>query len=165
MDCETTGLSPDHGAQLIEVCGLLFSIEHKEMLQIYSTLIACQVNSAELINNIKPVVTQQLAHDPLISSSHVLFNMMQEADALVAHNAPFDHKFLTKTFPFLDLKRWICTCKQFQWPLSLPRKRLQDICEAYNIPYLNAHRAYSDCLLLSWCLAEVKDLKERLNTC
>ncbi len=158
IDTETTGLSPEKGAKLIEIGALLYNVKHKVVLQSFSTLLPCGTNEAEHINGIKPEWTQINVEQKLGYMN--LTNMYAHSKCFVAHNSAFDRKFI-EAYGFIAAD-WICTQKDFQWPVELFRHRLQDICEAMGVPYVNAHRALNDCNLLAECLSNVDDLQERL---
>lgn len=192
VDTETTGLDPKNGSQVIEIAAILFNLKHKSILQCFSTLLPCETNPVEQINRISPSLTQceypfrvsalmadeyeaawqdpanqvgSLIYEETISFNMILIQMAREAQCCVAHNAQFDKKFIA-TLPCGDAllgKRWICTRNDFRWPVHLSGKKLQDICKAMDVPYLNAHRALMDCLLLSQCFERVHDLDQRFN--
>ena len=151
IDTETTGLYPEKGALCIEVGALLYNVTHKKVLQTFSTFLPCDSNPVENINNIKAVWTRcEMAKE---MPFRFLNEMASYSHFIVAHNADFDRKFLA-TIPALMGKhlfntRWLCTRDGFPWPVSLPRKRLQDVCEAMKVPYVDAHRALTD-IASSW---------------
>lgn len=161
LDTETTGLVAGKD-KLIEVAGVLYNIQHKAILQIYSTLFPCDKNEAQHINNIDPVITQSGYSTEL--AEKVLIDMASSAHAIVAHNAIFDMKFVAKWSPVLGSMKWICTKNDFDWGVQLYRKRLEDICIAFGVPYTGAHRALSDCFLMKKCFDKVPDLERRFNS-
>jgi DNA polymerase-3 subunit epsilon len=165
IDTETTGLSPDKGSKLIEIAAILFNIKHKTPLQSYSTLLPCEENPVENINHIKASATKSDFSLGLMDST--LKIMADCAQACVAHNADFDRRFVA-TLPvgkaLLEMK-WICTKANFTWPVALQRLRLQDICHAMKVPYVNAHRALTDCFFIAQCFEKVEDLDDRINRC
>lgn len=166
IDLETTGLSVAKGCKVIEIGAILYNITHKEMTQCISTLMPCQENPVEDINGIKASLTNcNYFLSPFIDS---LEAMASSSDAIIAHNAQFDHDFL-KSITFINnefwKKPWICTKRNFKWPSNPPRLRLMDVCESLDIPYVNAHRSLADCRLLAACLSKVDDLRERLERC
>ncbi len=167
IDTETTGLSPEKGAKLIEIAVVLFNVKHRSILQSYSTLLPCNENPVENINHIKADVT--LSNFYLGLMDVTIRMMAYDAQVCVAHYAEFDKRFIA-TLPdtvrqiILD-KPWICTKANFTWPVSLSRLRLEDICKAMGVPYINAHRALADCLLLAQCFEKVEDLEDRLSRC
>lgn len=165
LDTETTGLSPAKGDIIIEIAAVLFNIKHRSILQCFSTLLPCEENPVEHINQIKAEVTR--VGYSLFNLDSIFIQLLEFSQACIAHNVLFDKKFIA-TLPFGSLfldKKWICTQKNFSWPVKLDRFRLQDVCLAMDVPYLNAHRALSDCLLLAECFKKIEDLEERFARC
>ncbi len=163
LDTETTGLDPSKGAKIIEVGAILYNVKHKTILQNFSTLFPTEENPAEEINGIKAEATKQSMPFELVNGQLKL--MCEHAEALVAHNAEFDKKFL-KTLSFWQHSAhipFICTKNDFRWPLDLYRKRLKDICAVMGVPYMEAHRALNDCRLIAECFTRVDDLEARLE--
>jgi len=160
LDCETTGLSVAHGAKLIEIAGIVYNVKHKAILQCYSTLFPCTENPAERINHISPMITQ-LPYCQF--TSDVLLMMSNSVDALVAHNAAFDKQFIETIYPLLINRHWICTYRDFQWPISLQKRKLEDLCDALEVPYVHAHRALNDCMFLVKCFNKVENLFKLFN--
>lgn len=164
VDTETTGLDTRKGDQIIEIAAVLFNLKYKTVLQQFATLLKCSSNPVEKINHIKAEATQvKFSTDCM---NNVLKAMLKNADVCVAHNAEFDQKFIATLgelgLLFLE-KPWVCTKGNFTWPVPLPRLRLEDICVAMKVPYVNAHRALADCLLLAQCFEKVDDLEERFS--
>ena len=193
IDTETTGLSPEKGAKVIEVAAVLFNIKHRSVLQCFSTLLPCDENPVEKINHIKagatrcdypfmsnkptqeqfenifddPGMAATIFLDERLSLDTILIEMANAAQVCVAHNAQFDKKFIAMLScgQALLSKQWICTKSNFTWPYPLCRLRLEDICYSMNVPYVNAHRALVDCLLLTQCFEKIDDLQERFDRC
>ena len=164
LDTETTGLHPSQGALLIEIGALLYNIEHRVVVQTLSGFLPCQTNEVENINHIKAEWTRQCYPKWTLDG---LCGMSDDADAIVAHNAQFDESFLKINVIDDDFWKlpWICTKNDFQWPVKLARNRLQDVCVAMGVQYLDAHRALIDCQFIADCFSRVPDLKERLEKC
>jgi DNA polymerase-3 subunit epsilon len=161
VDTETTGLDPNK-SKLIEVAGVLYNVEEKVVTQTVSTFLPCHENQAEHINHIKAGWT--MLHMARVAALDFFFALSECADLIVAHNAPFDRNFL-KLANLPDTfhsKPWMCTKDNFHWPCRLERKRLQDVCQAMGVPYVEAHRALNDCRLLVQCFNKVEDLSERI---
>jgi DNA polymerase III epsilon subunit-like protein len=191
LDTETTGLSPEKGDIVIEIAAVLFNVKHKAILQSFSTLLPCIENPVEKINHISVAMTKcdypfvdknpdldELLDNPVapfvvfhpdspITFFDIIIEMSNSAQACVAHNAKFDKSFIAtlRCGKHLLEKPWICTKANFTWPVALQRLRLEDICIAMRVPYIHAHRALADCLLLSQCFQNVSDLQERLDKC
>lgn len=162
IDTETTGLDPKK-CQVIEIGAILYNVKHKAVLQTYSSLIPCGTNPVEHINHISAASTN--CEYPANAFNQILERMNVYAQVCVAHNASFDKKFL-ETLPCgapILANKWICTKENFTWPVKLTRFRLEDICNAMGVPYVNAHRALSDCFLLASCFERVDDLEARFN--
>lgn len=164
IDCETSGLHPEHGAQIIELGAILYNVKHKAILQQFSTLIPCDANPVEHINNISVEITN--CNYTFIWALEMTKLMSMNAQAVVAHNAQFDRKFILAdhhlSLHFKDCK-WICTKNDFQWPVPLKRTRLIDVCEAMGVQYVSAHRALVDCNFIVQCFGKVNDLQERID--
>ncbi len=165
IDTETTGLYPEKGAICIEIAALLYSVKFKKVLQTFSTFLPCETNDVEHINNIKAEWTRETMAKEM--PLRYLNEMAHYADFIVAHSAEFDKKFLA-TIPALKDKhlfqtKWICTKEHFQWPVALTRKRLRDVCYAMKVPYVDAHRALTDCTFLADCFSKIEDLEERIR--
>lgn len=155
IDTETTGLEPTKGSKLIEIGAVLYNIKHKIVLQSFASLFPCEENPVEDINKIPAVATRERM--AVNSVNPHLIEMASCAQVCVAHNAEFDKKFLAQLGcgQILLEKKWVCTKKDFKWPVMLTRNRLQDICEALKVPYVNAHRALTDCFFLVECFNKV----------
>ena len=163
LDTETTGLAPSKGAKLIEIAALLYNVEDRVVLKTLASFFPCDSNPVEHINNIKPDWTNRATNPWAIQALTV---MATEAHAYVAHNASFDKTFLeTAIAPahIFWLKPWICTKNDFKWPVPLPRNRLQDVCVAMGVPYVEAHRALTDCQFIVDCFNRVPDLQQRVE--
>lgn len=164
VDTETTGLEPSKGAKLIEIAAILYNVKHRTILQQFSTLLPCDENPVENINNISAESTR--VKMPLTLMVPLLTQMADHAQAWVAHNAQFDKKFIATIEPqpairFTD-RKWICTKADFRWPVQLYRTRLEDVCTAMGVAYVDAHRALTDCDFIAKCFTKVADLENRL---
>ncbi len=163
LDTETTGLDPSKGAKVIEIGAVLYNIKHKQVIQSLSFFLPCHENPVQNINHIDPEWTQ--CNPNTHSALTFLQDMAKNCDYVVAHNADFDKRFMRTVINSTEFweKRWICTKANFRWPVVLPRLRLEDVCNAMKVPYVNAHRAMSDCLLLAQCFTNVSDLESRFE--
>lgn len=176
LDTETNGLYTAKGCKTIEIAVILFNLKYKSVLQAFSTLCPCEENPVENINHIPAGLTKEkYPYSELFEENtfekqtkyfmdSILLGMADAADAIVAHNAKFDRDFvatLTGCGDNLSRRKWICTKSNFTWPVPLSRLRLEDICNAMGVPYVNAHRAMNDCQLLAQCFGKVDDLESR----
>lgn len=164
LDTETTGLDPMKGSKVIEIGALLYNLKHQQVIQTFSTLLRCEENPVQDINHIDPLWTQ--VHKEELAAIKFLGFMHRQASFIVAHNAQFDKKFMDTidVDPTFKDKKWICTKNDFRWPVSMFRNRLEDICNAMGVPYVDAHRALADCTLLAKCFDRVNDLEQRMES-
>lgn len=163
IDTETTGLSPDTH-QCIEVGAVLFHVPSRSVLSQISFLLPCSDNAAEAINGIPAVVTR-LDH-PWQASLACFLEMVDGADALVAHNVNFDRQWFGRgALPPLE-KTWICSMQDIDWPSDRqlrPNPSVRDLALAYGVPVWAAHRALTDCVYLAQVFERCPDLEPLLE--
>lgn len=54
--------------------------------------------------------------------------MLERAEFLVAHNASFDKAFVTKLYPEVQRKRWVCSMRSIPWKQKgFPSRGLQSL--------------------------------------
>ena len=163
LDTETTGLEENKGAKVIEIAVILFNVPTKTVLQELSTLLPVTDNPQYKVNKIKPEASNEpMAWEEVKKTINATSKF---ADAVVAHNAEFDKKWMASIdLPDIAAMPWICSCHDFTWPWVGPgSKSLISIALSMGIPVFAAHRALADCRLLAECFAKVKDLEERLE--
>jgi DNA polymerase-3 subunit epsilon len=162
LDTETTGLEPDKGFLIAEVGALLYSVKYRTVLQSICTLLPVNNNPAQHVNFIDHKWTLEKYNNGVALT--MLDAMAATADYVIAHNAPFDRKFMrTIHGSKVNDMEWICTKANFKWPVQLFRYRLEDICNAMGVPYVGAHRALADCNFIAQCFSKIEDLTERLE--
>lgn len=166
VDTETTGLDSLHD-QVIEVAAVLYSVEHKTILQQISTLLPVTHNPAQSVNKI----SSRSSAVPMawLEITKTIVRMASFADAVVAHNAEFDKQWMIKacTSGLIGLP-WICTLKDFKWPRINTTKpgsgSLVSIAIALDVPVVSAHRALTDCQLLTSSFSKLDDLSDRIES-
>jgi len=157
LDTETTGLNYEEH-EIIEIGAILYNVPTRCIASQFSTLFPCKNNEAEHINKIP----SKLLLEKHIDFSHALFQMIKKCDAIVAHNAEFDKKFVKKIF--VAEKKWICTKDDFKWPIQKGSNlNLINISLEMGVPVVSAHRALTDCKLIADCFSKLDDLEDRLN--
>jgi len=150
IDTETTGLECSD-SQVIEVAGILFDVELRDVICQLSFVLPCDDNVARHINKIAPEITQ--AGEQLMPSMiRSFYKMASQADYILAHNASFDKEWFVEgqgLFP-LDAP-WICTMEDIRWPLNSKKGRPSVVSLAldYGVPVWSAHRALTDCIYLA----------------
>lgn len=159
LDTETTGLSPTTDS-LCEVAGVLFSVEHRAVIQQVSFLLPVDDNPVQHINGISPELASWRA--PL-HALPLFLEMASVSDAFLAHNAAFDRQWIDpRLTPALRSIPWICTCEGIRWPGLRANPSLLELALAYGVPVWAAHRALTDCTYLAQVLARDPDLEAHL---
>ena len=162
IDTETTGLDPSHG-QCIEVGAVLFHVASRSLLAQVSFLLPASRNPAQHVNGIAAEVTQ--LPQPWQAGLSCFEAMLDQADAVLAHNVAFDRQwFGIGPLPAIE-KPWICSMADIQWPAERhlrPTPSVRDLALAYGVPVWAAHRALTDCIYLVQVFERCVDLEELL---
>lgn len=90
-----------------------------------------------------------------------LRGLLDKADVLIAHNAPFDARMLAQVVA-ID-KPWRCSYRQFPWP-PMGNKKLDTVCEEYQIERPGQHDALQDARALLACLTQRTGKTDRSRT-
>ena len=159
IDTETTGLDPEVD-RCIELGCILFDVPSRSVLAQQSFLLPVKTNAAEAINRIPASVSRR--PQPWKEGLHWFGNLLEVADALVAHNAAFDRQWFGRgPLPKVDLP-WICSMEDIRWPADRQlrsRPSVRDLALAYGVPVWAAHRALTDCVYLADVFARCDDLE------
>lgn len=175
LDLETSGLDP-HTDSVIEVGHVLWSVEHRTIVECFSSLMSAESNDAQPFNDIPIEAARGCDRD---IAWEILANGARAADVVLAHQADFDRAFveaepgkvsgnelgLFETLqPLLSLP-WVCTIEDFVWPRDdLAARSLVAIALAHGVAVMSAHRSINDCLLLSRLLERLGDeVDDRLH--
>lgn len=168
VDCETTGLDreKDH---VIELGYVLWSVEHRTMLEVYSGLLPCAENSAEAVNGIPASVLGADLEAHKVWGQFI--GALCRAEAVVAHQADFDREvcrrgggeYQQSVQQACDANVWICTIEDMKWPRNGAGRSLVSIALAHGVAVVAAHRAVNDCLTLARLFEAIPDIAERLE--
>ena len=101
IDFETTGLSPDMGDRITEVAAL--RIEGGQITDRYVTLINCNARIPSFITGLTGITQAMVDKAPPVAEVVPQLLDFIGSDALSAHNASFDEKFLRAESARLNL--------------------------------------------------------------
>lgn len=167
IDVETTGLDPVCH-DVIEVTALRF--EGFRPTEIFTSLVKPRKNkrvptAAGEVNKITDAEVENAPYFSEICAS--LQQFLDPAKMIVGHNLPFDVRFLfisgihwdpSKLYvDTLENSRRFLGSKRFFSPARISTFRLEDLCQFYGVPVVDAHFSASDCLmtgLVFWHLLE-----------
>ena len=163
LDTETTGFSHSND-QIVEVAFILYDLKYAAPISAFSSLLYGKANEAEHVNGIQPDLLKEAMSFKFIG--HVVTELLDMCDVLVAHNAQFDRGFLEadKLIGIGNVdKPWICTQRQIAWPKKSDKKTLYSIALAHGVPLISAHRAMTDCDILARLFTRVHELGVNLQ--
>ena len=147
IDVETTGFYP--GDEIVDLAAVRF--RSGEVVDKFESLINPQIPIPACVTEIHGITDSDVADAPVVDDIFPSFLEFIADDILVAHNAPFDMRFLNKISETLygnEIKNKLeCT-------LSLARNLVHDIrnhklttlAAHFEIEISSAHRAYPDAL-------------------
>jgi DNA polymerase-3 subunit epsilon len=148
LDFETTGLSPDMGDRITEVAAL--RIAGGKVVERYVSLINCNVRIPSFITGLTGITQAMVDGAPPVSRVVPELLNFIGGDALSAHNASFDEKFLRAEAGRLSLtpahSALVCSLKLSRrvFP-QLPSYKLGNLSGQLGIKFRSAaHRAESD---------------------
>ncbi len=154
LDCETTGLDPtkDH---VIEVACILYDVEHATAIESFASLIEHDGNPCENINRIPPAALAEAPPEAIVWAR--VGALVEQADAVVAHNAGFDQSFTPAPLP--TLRPWVCSKDDLRWPKQTRESpSLVALALEHDLGVATAHRAMADCELLARLLTRAHEL-------
>ncbi len=147
MDIETTGLSK-HYHRITEIAAVKF--ENNKIVDQFETLVNPQTPIPSFIVKLTGITNEMVSNAPTIDKIMPHFLNFVGDSIVVAHNATFDHGFLSKNAERLGLNfenKRLCTRKLANRLLpELPSKKLSIICNHLGIVNKQEHRAMTDVL-------------------
>lgn len=137
IDTETTGVT--NKDRVLEISVITIDPNSGKVLDEFDTL----VNPLRDISNsnIHGVLPEMISSAPTFEDIHVHLANILHGSIFVAHNIPFDSRFLANEYARLgvqvDFGKGFCT-------LSNTKQKLNVACSTRNIEHLNAHRSLGD---------------------
>lgn len=163
LDLETTSPDP-RTAQIVEIACALWSVPHRTLTSVYSTVVHVADNPAESINGISAAATE--GAPDVERAMATVERFAAKADVIVAHNGEtFDREFLRRErSPLSTARPWLDTM-DVDWPRAGGSRSLLALAASHGVPIGTVHRAMDDVLLLARLLervAETADLETLL---
>lgn len=162
VDVETTGLSPAYGARVIEVAAVKITATG-ELMETFSTLINPGVRIPQPVTNVHGITNAMLHGQPTPPQAWQQFADFIEHHTLIAHNAPFDMRFIRHEYQLLKIPFTnYCHCT-----LKLSRQKYPELGShalenlARHVlgtlpPKTKLHRALSDAMLTAMVWGKMK---------
>ncbi|MGW8432615.1 exonuclease domain-containing protein [Curtobacterium citreum] len=157
VDFETTGLSPAYGHRVIEI-GIVHVAPDGQVEESFETVVNPDRDLGP--THIHQLRGADMAGAPSFEDVAGTLVDRLRGRVLVAHNAPFEARFLHAEFdrigvrsPFSDASRALCTMRLALEFLPGSGRKLADCCSAYDIELTDAHEALADARATSQLLA------------
>ncbi|MCA9478016.1 MAG: 3'-5' exonuclease [Nanoarchaeota archaeon] len=159
LDLETTGLSA-YKDRITEIAAV--KMHQGKEVDRFHTLVNPGFPIPRHITRLTGITDEMVKDAPSINQVLPALKSFLHDDIIVAHNAGFDFNFLAHNFLIHlehELKnKTLCTYKLANRLLDLPRRRLQDVCEYFEVINEQAHRAMGDVEATIKVLAGMVDL-------
>ena len=163
IDVETTGLSPERHDRVVEI-GVVYVSDDGEIQDSWSTL----VNPGRDVGptRIHGITASDILDAPRFEDLAPYVLRAVAGRTIVAHNAPFDLRFLAHELRRAGLGNGerpsaLCTMQWSTAYLSAPSRRLIDCCQASGIRLDNAHSALADATATAQLLGHYLQLSNR----
>lgn len=155
FDTETTGVDPDKGDRIIEIAAIEL-INDLPTDNFYHVLVDPERDIPIEATRVHGMTRDDLRGKPKFKEIADDFLEFIQDDPLVAHNAPFDFKFINAELsrikrPAVSLDRMIDTLKLARAKYPLSPNSLDALCRRFSIDLSarTTHNALLDCKLLS----------------
>lgn len=161
IDVETTGLSPARGARVIEIAAV--KMEQGQVIAEFCSLIQVGVPVSAVTTGVHGITTAMLAGQPAPGEIWPQFIWFIEHHPIVAHNAPFDMRFVHSELQRLGLSMANpshCTLRlgRRKYP-RLPNHKLEYLAQhvlGKLPPEIQLHRALGDARLTAMVWEEMR---------
>ncbi|MAY80026.1 MAG: hypothetical protein CL930_04490 [Deltaproteobacteria bacterium] len=149
VDFETTGLSADGGDRIVEVAIVRGSGPNDSNPSIYSQLINPGMSMPTRAQRIHGISDVMVAQSPTFSDCFAEFKPLLDGAIFVAHNAPFDLRFLKRecsraSLPAPSLDSVVDTLTLARSVFGFPQCGLSSLADRMQEPLTAHHRALAD---------------------
>lgn len=148
IDFETTGLSPND-SEIIEIGAVKLHGDTLEPHNTFHSFVKPDNPISKRITSINKITNAMVDDAPHISKAIIELIDFIGDDCIVAHNAPFDMKFLANAAQShgvsIRAKGYVCTLKMARSLLPLENHKLPTVAKHFGVEY-NPHRAVDDCV-------------------
>jgi DNA polymerase-3 subunit alpha (Gram-positive type) len=146
VDIETTGLAKDYH-KITEIAAI--KVKNNQIKDKFEELVNPRTRIPSFITNLTGISNEMVENKPDIKVILPQFLEFLEDDVMIAHNATFDHGFLSANAKYHLQKDFLndklCTRKlAFRLLNDLPSRKLACLCNHFHIENEKAHRAMSD---------------------
>jgi DNA polymerase-3 subunit epsilon len=156
VDVETTGTNPDRD-RIIELAICLFEYSRHDG-RIYKVLGSWEwfedpgLSIPREITNITGITDEMVSGQSIDDGA--VNDLLGRAVLVIAHNAPFDRRFLERRLPAFATKHWACSRSDIDWKAEgIRSSALEFVAYALGFFY-DGHRAGSDCRATLHVLAQ-----------
>lgn len=147
FDTETTGLSYDDGAEVIELAAI--KVNNDIIVDTFNTFVYPERGISPEAQRINNISADMLINAPKMQVVLNNFTAFIQNEVLIAHNAAFDLKFLNgyaRYFYGRQLSNnFLCTLEISRELLPNQKHTLSSLVEYFGISAINTHRALDDC--------------------
>lgn len=161
-DIETTGLSPDYGAKIIEI-GAVKINKDGEVIEEFSSFINPLMKLPAKTRELTGITQADVDNAPYLSEVLTKFWEFLRGTTVVFHNSPFDwERFLIPNFKKVgivvpDIYPCIDTLYIYkEMHPEVKKHGLEELCELYGVEVENHHRAINDAQMTAKAFAKMR---------
>ena len=166
FDTETTGLLPEEGQRVIEFGGVELRLDGEGRLSEvirHEWMFNPGAPIPREVTEVNHIRDEDVADKPEFARNAQAIHDLLSGSLLVAHNLPFDQRFLTTEFARVNLK-WPVTAAEVD-TVDLSRKffrearshKLGELCSRVDVQLVEAHRAGNDAEACGRCFLTIAD--------
>jgi len=155
LDVETTGLSADKD-RITELGMVLYDTERKQPIKMYSEYVKIEGEVSALITELTGITNGDLQTYglPIEKVLADYIDFANDAEYIVAHNAPFDRGFLVSEFSReyaqdkIPSNPWLDTSCDVDYPEGIKTRKLEFLAASHGFINPWSHRAIFDVLTM-----------------